>query len=151
MECWWYPFFCWKLSRLRIQKVPHVNSDSIPVAIIQPFLIEMRQLLVAETDKYEYDQQTHLTGQQTQLTDIIVQEISDFGCNNETWIWRHGHIQRLYRSTLDHFCIPFYSNTLKYYLFLHALRFVHESMNSMNQPDKNYDKLGKQISLGYDD
>jgi hypothetical protein len=63
----------------------------------------------------------------SQLTNMIVQEMSDFGCNNETGTWHHGHIQRYYRSTLEHFCIPFYSNTLKYDLFLHALRFVHES------------------------
>jgi hypothetical protein len=48
-----------------------------------------------------------------------------------------------YRSTLEHFCIPFYSNQLKYDLFLHAVRFVHESMNSMNQPDKNCNRVEK--------
>jgi hypothetical protein len=41
-------------SGLRMQDVPHVNKDSIPITIFLLFFMEVIQLMVAEINKYSY-------------------------------------------------------------------------------------------------
>jgi hypothetical protein len=46
-------------SGLRIQDVPHMNKDSTPITVFLLFLMELIQLLMAETNKY-YNQRIYI-------------------------------------------------------------------------------------------
>jgi hypothetical protein len=71
-------------GELRIQALPHVNKDSIPITVFLLFFMEVIKLSVAETSKYhnQYLDTLNTDSRCSQLPDVITRDEHLPGHNN---------------------------------------------------------------------